>query len=93
MESLCLLATTKFLSMREYPQKKDVRYSWLFNKSYVRTLTTRGQYAWVAKKNFVTHQRLNEEYLVKNEKVWFEQWLVGIIDAEGTFGFYKSNDK
>ena len=31
--------------------------------------------------------------MVKNEKEWFEQWLVGIIDAEGTFGFYKSNDK
>jgi hypothetical protein len=29
---------------------------------------TRGQYAWVAKKYFVTHQRLNKEYLVKNEK-------------------------
>jgi len=93
MESLCLLATTKFLSMRENPAKKEVRYSWLFNKSYVRMLTTKGQYAWVAKKKFVTHQRLNEEYLVKNEKVWFEQWLVGITDGEGTFGFYKSNDK
>ena len=31
-------------------------------------LMTRGQYAWVAKKFFVTHQRLNEEYLVKNKK-------------------------
>lgn len=93
VESLCLLAATKFPSMREYPQKNEVRYSWLFNKSYVRTLTTRGQYAWVAKKNFITHQRLNGEYLVKNEKEWFEQWLVGITDGEGTFGFYKSNGK
>jgi hypothetical protein len=31
-------------------------------------LMTRGQYAWVAKKFFVAHQRLNKEYLVKNEK-------------------------
>jgi hypothetical protein len=54
--------------MREYPQNNEVRYSWLLNKPYVRMLTTRGQYAWVAKKNFVTHQRLNGEYLVKNEK-------------------------
>lgn len=24
----------------------------------------------------------------KNNKIWFDQWLVGITDAEGTFGFY-----
>jgi hypothetical protein len=93
MESQCLSAAAKFPSMREYPQEKEVRYSWLLNKPYVRTLTTRGRYAWVAKKNFVTYQRLNGEYLVKNEKEWFEQWLVGITDGEGTFGFYKSNGK
>jgi hypothetical protein len=34
---------------------------------------TGGQYAWVAKRNFVIHQRLNKEYLEKNEKEWFEQ--------------------
>lgn len=93
MESLYLCIAAKFPSMREYPQNNEVRYSWLLNKPYVRTLTTRGQYAWVAKKNFVTHQRLNGEYLVKNEKEWFEQWLVGITDGEGTFGFYHSNGK
>jgi len=63
----------KLFSMREYPQKNEIRYSWLPNKSYVRTLMTGGQYAWVAKRNFVIHQRLNKEYLVKNEKEWFEQ--------------------
>jgi hypothetical protein len=36
-------------------------------------LMTRGQYAWVAKENFVTYQRLNKEYLVKNKKELFEQ--------------------
>lgn len=83
----------KLFSMREYPLLfNGLRYSWLF-KSYVKMLMTRGQYAWVAKKNFVTHQRLNKEYLVKNEKKWFEQWLVGITDGEGTFGFYKQNGK
>ena len=83
----------KLFSMREYSQKKnEIRYSWLF-KSYVRMLMTREQYAWVAKKNFVTHQRLNKEYLVKNEKEWFQQWLVGMTDGEGTFGFYKQNGK
>jgi hypothetical protein len=83
--------------MREYPQNNGIRYSWLpkfnFNKSYVKTLMTGGQYAWVAKRNFVIHQRLNKEYLEKNEKEWFEQWLVGIIDGEGTFGFYQQNGK
>lgn len=93
MESLYLLYATKFPSMREYSQNKEVRYSWSLYRPYVRTLTTRGRYAWVAKKNFVTHQRLNGEYLVKNEKQWFEQWLVGITDGEGTFGFYNSNGK
>ncbi len=86
------LGGNKLFSMREYPQKKEIRYSWLF-KSYVRTLMTRGQYAWVAKKNFVIHQRLNKEYLVKNEKQWFEQWLVGMTDGEGTFGIYNQNGK
>jgi len=83
----------KLFSMREYPQNNGIRYSWLPNKSYVRMLMTGGQYAWVAKKNFVIHQRLNKEYLVKNEKEWFEQWLVGITDGEGTLGFYNQNGK
>ena len=83
----------KFLSLRKYSQyKKEIRYSWLLLKSYVKMLITRGQYAWVAKRNFVIHQRLNKEYLVNNKKEWFEQWLVGITDGEGTFGFYKQND-
>ena len=97
MESQCLLATAKFPSMREYPQKNEIRYSWLsklnLQKLYVKTLMTGGQYAWVAKRNFVIHQRLNKEYLEKNEKEWFERWLVGITDGEGTFGFYKQNGK
>ncbi len=52
-----------------------------------------GQYAWVNIRNISTHQRLNKEYLVKNDKNWFQEWLVGITDAEGTFGFYNQNDK
>ena len=96
-EQMMMLGGIKLFSMREYPQKNEIRYSWLhklnLNKSYVKTLMTGGQYAWVAKKNFVIHQRLNKEYLEKNEKEWFEQWLVGITDGEGTFGFYKQNGK
>lgn len=29
----------------------------------------------------------------KNSKIWFDLWLVGITDAEGTFGFYNQNGK
>jgi len=83
----------KLFSMRESPLVfYGLRYSWLF-KSYVKMLTTWGKYAWVAKKYFVIHQRLNKEYLVKNKKKWFEQWLVGMTDGEGTFSFYKKNGK
>lgn len=39
------------------------------------------------------HQRLNKEYLNKDNKTWFEQWLVGMTDGEGTFGFYYQNGK
>jgi hypothetical protein len=59
----------KLFSMREYLQENnEIIYPWLLNKSYVKTLIKWGQYAWVAKENFVAHQRLNKEYLVKNEK-------------------------
>ena len=89
----------KLFSMREYSQVLKlillihvINYSWLF-KSYVKIFISREQYAWVIKRYFVTHQRLNKEYLVKNNKTWFEQWLVGITDGEGTFGFYYQNGK
>ncbi len=89
----------KLFSMHEHPLLLKliilinvVNYSWLF-KSYVKMFTSCGQYAWVNIRNISTHQRLNKEYLVKNNKEWFEQWLVGITDGEGTFGFYYQNNK
>jgi len=51
------------------------------------------QYAWVKNKYFFTHQRLNEEYLDKNNKVWFEQWLVGVTDGDGTFSIVCQNNQ
>lgn len=93
------LEAIKLFSMRENPQVLEwillihvINYSWLF-KSYVKMFISRGQYAWVTKRYFITHQRLNKEYLVKNNKAWFEQWLVGITDGEGTFGFYYQQGK
>lgn len=89
----------KLFSMHRHPQLLKlivlinvINYSWLF-KSYVRMFRSRGLYAWINIRNIFTHQRLNKEYLVKNNKEWFEQWLVGITDGEGTFGFYYQNGK
>ena len=65
----------------------------IFLITYVKMPIARGQYAWVDKNFFSAHQRLNKEYLNKNDRTWFEQWLVGITDGEGTFGFYYQNDK
>ena len=54
----------------------------------------RGQYAWVDGKYYSTHQRLNKEHLNnKNNKYWFEQWLVGMTDGDGTFCIVRQNGK
>lgn len=29
----------------------------------------------------------------KHDKIWFDQWLVGVTDGDGTFGFYYQNNK
>ena len=51
------------------------------------------QCAWVGDKYYSTHQRLNKEYFSKNNKIWFEQWLVGMTDGNGTFSIARQNDK
>ena len=90
-DQMTVLGVIKLFSMREYPLLfNGLSYSWLF-KSYVTTLMTRGQYAWVAKKDFFTYQRLNKEYLVENKKECFGQRFVETTDGEGTFYFYKKN--
>jgi len=53
--------------------------------TYVKTSIARRQYAWVNITKYSTHQRLNKEYLNKNNKIWFEQWLVGMTDGDGCF--------
>ena len=50
------------------------------------------KYAWVDINN-TTHQRLNKEYLNKNSIIWFEQWLVGFTDGDGTFHVAYHNGK
>ena len=71
--------------------------------TYVKMYIARRQYAWVNKRFFFTHQRLNKEYLNNNnynnnnndtnDKIWFEQWLVGMTDGDGTFSLVRQNDK
>jgi LAGLIDADG endonuclease len=54
----------------------------------------RRQCAWVGNKYYSTHQRLNKGYLNNNNnKIWFEQWLVGMTDGDGTFSLIRQNDK
>ena len=89
--------------MRGYPKVSNyivtiqvINYSWLLIsifKPYVKMFITKGQCAWVRKKYISTHQRLNKEYLRKNDRDWFEKWLVGITDGEGTFGFYNQKER
>jgi len=62
----------------------------------VKMSVARRQYAWVDNKYYSTHQRLNKEYLNynnKNNKIWFEQWLVGMTDGDGTFCIVRQNNK
>ena len=60
---------------------------------YVKMFIARRQYAWINNKYYSIHQRLNEEYLYKNNKKWFEQWLVGVTDGDGSFTIGRQNDK
>ena len=69
-----------------------IGYSCLSKITYVKMPIARRQYAWLDKENYSSHQRLNEEYL-KNNEDWFEQWLVGMTDGDGSFTIARQNDK
>ena len=62
-------------------------------KTKVKMSIARRQYAWVDDKYYSTHQRLNKEYFNKNNKILFEQWLVGMTDGDGTFSIVRQNGK
>ena len=69
----------------------DLVYMTLTN-AYVKMCISRRQYAWVESKRLLsTHQRLNEEHL--HNKNWFEQWLVGFTDGDGSFSITHQGDK
>lgn len=89
----CKLRERKFHSMRRSPQFGE-NYSWYSSKcigvclSHVKTFSTRGQYAWDRVRLDLSHQRLNVE-----DPVWFEQWLVGVTDGDGSFSILRQGDK
>lgn len=47
--------------------------------------STRGQNAWGSSQG-LSHQRLNVE---DSDKIWFEQWLVGVTDGDGSFSIIR----
>lgn len=69
-----------------------IGYSCFLLTAYVKIPKARGQYAWEDKK-FISHQRLNKEYLNKNDRNWFYQWIVGVTDGSGTFSIVRQNNK
>lgn len=51
--------------------------------------STRGQNAWDCSQK-QSHQRLNVE---DPDKIWFEQWLVGVTDGDGSFSIIRQGNK
>lgn len=84
----------KFYSMQKNPLF-GVNYSLnINNTSAVRMFSTRGQYAWEEKiylkdsLNISSHQRLNVKQSTND---WFEQWLVGFTDGDGSFSVLRQD--
>lgn len=55
-------------------------------------VSTRGQSAWAKVSNSISPSETTRETLSK-DKTWFEQWLVGIVDGDGSFTFTGTNGK
>lgn len=99
----------KLFLMREYFQISYVKlglyvvhYSRLIlvyivvTNAYVKMCISRRQRAWVEMKTnklYSTHQRLNKEHLNDKNIIWFQQWLVGFTDGDGTFSISHQGDK
>lgn len=63
------------------------------NASAVKMFSTWGQSAWEENKNLniiSSHQRLNVKQPTND---WFEQWLVGFTDGDGSFSVLRQGDK
>ncbi|OMJ07113.1 cytochrome c oxidase subunit 1 [Smittium culicis] len=82
-----LLKEKKLYSMLGIPQIGKNYSLKKVNNLAVRMFSTRGELAW---ENKNTHQRLNVEV---SKDLWFKQWLVGMIDGDGSFSVLNQNDK
>ncbi|OAQ22032.1 homing endonuclease, partial [Linnemannia elongata AG-77] len=89
----------KFYSMQRTPLLGENYSLNINNTSAVKMFSTWGQSAWEANKtlneisslNFVSsHQRLNVKQPTND---WFEQWLVGFTDGDGSFSVLRQGDK
>jgi len=60
----------------------------------VKMVVTRGQSAWVKYFHNTSPSETKRETFYKHRnKDWFEQWLVGIVDGDGSFTFTGTNGK
>jgi len=89
----------KFYSMQRTPLLGENYSLNINNTSAVKMFSTWGQSAWEANKtlneisslNIVSsHQRLNVKQPTND---WFEQWLVGFTDGDGSFSVLRQGDK
>jgi hypothetical protein len=58
----------------------------------VKMMSTRGLSAWIKNNSTINPSETTRETLSKDNS-WFEQWLVGIIDGDGSFTFTGTNGK
>ena len=82
----------KFYSMQRTPLLgENYSSNVVSNASAVKMFSTWGQSAWEENLNIISsHQRLNVKQPT-NE--WFEQWLVGFTDGDGSFSVLRQSDK
>ena len=100
LSKYCEIFLNKLYSMQGNLYIKYI-YSWLFNiknkmiKSYVISMYFLRQFASI--KNNLIVQRLNVNSRSNDLNVeqleWFNQWLVGFTDGDGSFTLSKSNKK
>lgn len=84
----------KFYSMQRTPLLgENYSSNVVSNASAVKMFSTWGQSAWEENKNLniiSSHQRLNVKQPTND---WFEQWLVGFTDGDGSFSVLRQGDK
>lgn len=82
-DNICSV-TNKHHSMQETLQIIEKYYLLNILKfiSKVRMYFTLRQLAWDKILYFSSHQRL---HVMRSDKIWFEQWLIGMTDGDGTF--------